>query len=184
MIDAQLRDAQTPCLTAGRRSGEMLLAAAAGKLTWPQILTGAVTGRQLEAAGVTMGGTFESAPQNAAPCSVCCLRSDGQKCGALGQDGAEKDGARCWRLPAGGHTTLRRIAGVGTCIGSDFGETSTNSFVPGGVRWCWKIIRCGTDPKLVGRSLLSTPRYSVEVLHKADDSIMTLLSAERTACSV
>lgn len=136
VIGAQLRDAQTPCLTAGRRSGEMLLAAAAGKLNWPQILTGAVTGRQLEAAGVTTGGTFGSAPQNAAPCSVCCLRSDGQKCGALGQDGAEKDGARCWRLPAGGRATLRRIAGVSTCTGSYLGEVSIDSFVPGGVRWC------------------------------------------------
>ena len=60
---AQLKDARSPCRTAGRRAGELLLAAGAGKLSWSQVLTGALTEPQLADAGVIAGeARFRSIP--------------------------------------------------------------------------------------------------------------------------
>jgi len=59
---AQLKDARSPCRTAGRRAGELLLAAAAGKLSWSHVLTGALTEPQLGDAGIATG------TQNRAEC--------------------------------------------------------------------------------------------------------------------
>ena len=55
LCGAQLKDARSPCRTAGRRAGELLLAAGAGKLSWSQVLTGALTEPQLAEAGVVSG---------------------------------------------------------------------------------------------------------------------------------
>ncbi len=54
-LGAQLKDARSPCRTAGRRAGELLLAAAAGKLSWSHVLTGALTEPQLSDAGISTG---------------------------------------------------------------------------------------------------------------------------------
>ena len=55
VLCAQLKDARSPCRTAGRRAGELLLAAAAGKLSWSHVLTGALTEPQLGDAGIATG---------------------------------------------------------------------------------------------------------------------------------
>lgn len=89
----QLLALERPCRTGGRRAAELLLAAASGRLTWEQVLVGAVCSAQLEAESPAAGAAC-----GVVPCNGCHARHNE----ACGQPQAAGDGglAACWRSPA------------------------------------------------------------------------------------
>lgn len=102
---SQLLALERPCRTGGRRAAELLLAAASGRLTWEQVVTGAVCSAQLEAA--LQGGSQVVA------CNGCHAQHM-QACGLPVAAGAQLTG--CWRCASpGGRSSAQWTLPRTTC---------------------------------------------------------------------
>jgi hypothetical protein len=108
LFPLQLLALEQPCRTGGRRAAELLLAAASGRLSWEQVLIGAVCSAQLDPQPTLQ--QQQQQPQQPAPCSVvpcnsCHARRDAA-CGQPTTAASIPSPPGCWRCAAPG--TARR----------------------------------------------------------------------------
>jgi hypothetical protein len=94
---AQLLALERPCRTGGRRAAELLLAAASGRLSWEQVLIGAVCSAQLDPQPAAPQQQ-QAAPCSVVPCNGCHARRDAG-CGQAAA-ASQPAPAGCWRCPA------------------------------------------------------------------------------------
>ena len=95
---AQLLALERPCRTGGRRAAELLLAAASGRLSWEQVLIGAVCSAQLDPQPAATQQQ-QAVPCSVAPCNSCHARRDAMlRAGGVGVIARRLPG--CWRCPA------------------------------------------------------------------------------------
>ena len=105
-MSAQMEALTRPCRTQGRRAAEFLLAAATGRLTWEQVLTGAIVSGQLDsAASVSRTTTSGTSARSSGACAsasadqhvVACNACHSNRRAVCGADDAEG----CWRQRSG-----------------------------------------------------------------------------------
>jgi len=112
----QLLALERPCRTGGRRAAELLLAAASGRLSWEQVVTGAVCSAQLEAK-----------PQPGSQVVACngCHALHVEACGQPQAAGTQLP--TCWRCASPGalnvtahngskHCSTSNAVKAGTCL--------------------------------------------------------------------